>query len=251
MSFSMKGARALAAVAIMAAAAPAAAAESPDMARLKAHPYANGFEKCFSIVSNALPHVGQDVVIRLDLRDFFSNTAATRVEKYFRSVGWNSQAAALLTNLCTHDGSLPQGAPTSPRLSNLVNFHLDARLAGLAQSLGLAYSRYADDITFSGPARRDNKTGRATSVISFVKQILHEEGRYVLHTDRKLRIARRHDPQIVTGLVVNAKVNLKRDVRRKLRAVEHHLRCGKPATMTQRQLDGWKSLQAMITSQRG
>lgn len=220
------------------------------LARLKSHPSATGFEKGYSIVSNALPHVGQDVVIRLDLKDFFNSTLATRIEKYFRSIGWNNEAAALLTNLCTDDGSLPQGAPTSPRLSNLVNFKLDARLSALAQSLGLAYSRYADDITFSGPARRDNKTGRANSIIHFVKQILHEEGRYVLHTDRKLRIARRHDRQLVTGLVVNEKVNLKRDVRRRLRAVEHHLRTGKPATMTQRQLDGWKSLQSMIAAQR-
>ena len=212
--------------------------------RLKAHPSATGFERKFSIVSNALPHVGQEVVIRLDLKEFFTSTPANRIDSYFRTIGWNADAAALLTKLCTHDRSLPQGAPTSPRLSNLVNFHLDVRLAGLARSLGLAYSRYADDMTFSGPEKARN----ATAAIHLVKEIVKEEG-YTLHIAKKLRIARRHDRQLVTGLVVNQKVNLRRDVRRKLRAIDHHLRVGKPATLTPQQFGGWKSLQSMIASQ--
>src|SRR5439155_7805779 len=111
------------------------------LARLRAHPCATGFERRQSIVTHALVHVGRDVVIKLDLKDFFTATKADRVEAYFRRIGWDADAAALLTNLCTHDSSLPQGAPTSPRLSNLVNHRLDARLFALARKRKVAYSR--------------------------------------------------------------------------------------------------------------
>jgi retron-type reverse transcriptase len=230
---------------------------------LRAHPCATGFERGHSIVTNALPHVGQDVVIRLDLRDFFQSTSATRVESYFRAIGWDAQAAALLARICTHDGSLPQGAPTSPRLSNLVNWRLDARLFALAQSAGAAYSRYADDITFSARVElvkrmRDlnpktllpvhTQTSRINDLIFATKRIVAEEG-YELHTVKKLRIARRHDRQMVTGLVVNARPNLPRALRRKLRAIEHRQKNARQATMTPEQLAGWRALQDMIAAQ--
>jgi retron-type reverse transcriptase len=211
--------------------------------RLRAHPSATGFERGYSIVSNALPHVGQEVVIKLDIRDFFGTTSAKRVDAYFRMIGWNADAAALLTMLCTHEGSLPQGAPTSSRLSNLVNYALDARLAALTAKWKLSYSRYADDMTFAGPA-----TPRITNVIHAVKEIVADYS-YALHTEKKLRIARRGDRQIVTGLVVNGKVNLPRSRRRWLRAVEHHLKVGKPVTLTTQQLAGWRALAAMVKSQ--
>ena len=218
--------------------------------KLKSHPSATGFEAGHSIVTNALPHRRQDVVIKLDIRDFFTSTSAGRVEAYFRKIGWDADAAGLLTKLCTHEGGLPQGAPTSPRLSNLLNYKLDVRLAAFAASRGMEYSRYADDMTFSGPAEseRTEGIGRNNDVISLVKMILEFEG-YALHTKKKLRIARRGDRQVVTGLVVNDGVNLPRARRRWLRAVEHHVRTGKPATLTPAQLRGWQSLQSMVTTQ--
>jgi RNA-directed DNA polymerase len=221
--------------------------------------------RCFVgrvFATHALPHVGQDVVIRLDLKDFFASTPAARVEGYFRTIGWDADAAALLARLCTYEGALPQGAPTSPRLSNLVNHRLDARLFALARSRGVAYSRYADDMTLSGPTRaphgrrRDpksllklaSKPDRINDLIHEVKRIVEEEG-YVLHTEKKLRIMRRGDRQLVTGLVVNEKVNLPRATRRRLRAVEHHLRTGHPATLTAQQFAGWQSLASMVRAQ--
>jgi RNA-directed DNA polymerase len=220
--------------------------------RLPAHPCAAGFERGHSIVTNALPHVGRDVVVRLDLRDFFPSIPAERVEKYFRQIGWDAEAAALLTSLCTHEGSLPQGAPTSPRLSNLVNYRLDARLCALAETRQASYSRYADDMTLSwtaapGPTERD-ANGRRNDLIHLIKQIVADEG-YRLHTKKKLRIARRHDRQLVTGLVVNQKVNLPRLTRRRLRAAAHHLATGRPATLTAEQLAGWQALQHMVATQ--
>lgn len=227
--------------------------------RLKAHPCATGFERGHSIVTNAQPHVGQELVIKLDLRDFFTATTANRVEKYFYKIGWNAAAAAVLARLCTYRGSLPQGAPTSPRLSNLLNYRLDARLFALAQARGLAYSRYADDMTFSGPARapalKNNPTlepkpsdvYRVNDIVHLVKDIVAEEG-YALHTEKKLRIARRHQRQVVTGLIVNQSVQLPRKTRRWLRAVEHRLAKTGRSTLSPQQLQGWRALHSMVRS---
>ena len=215
------------------------------LGRLKSHPCATGFEKGHSIVTNALHHAGRVVVVRMDLRDFFTTTRADRVKRYFRKIGWNREAAGLLTRLCTHDGSLPQGAPTSPRLSNLVNYRLDARLAAFADRFGAAYSRYADDLTFSFDADQPRAVHR---VIRVVRSMVGEEG-YAAHGGRKLQVRRRHQRQIVTGLVVNAGINLPRETRRWLRAVEHRLATGRETSLTPAQITGWRALQSMIVMQ--
>ena len=215
------------------------------LGRLRAHPAAKGFERGESVVTNALPHTMQDVVIRMDLKEFFPSTSAKRVTDYFRRIGWDKKSAALLTELCTHDGGLPQGAPTSPRLSNLVNYQLDARLAGLAALFGGAYTRYADDLTFSLPLPN---RGDQNSLVGSTKAVLRDYG-YTLHQDKKFRIARDHHRQVVTGLVVNQRVNLPRHVRRRLRAIRHHLATGRPATLTPEQLAGWLAYQNMVETQ--
>jgi RNA-directed DNA polymerase len=213
--------------------------------RLRSHAAAHGFERGRSIVTAALPHARRAVVLRMDVRDFFAETSAARVESYFRAVGWNAEAAALLARLSTHAGGLPQGAPTSPRLSNLVNFRLDARLSALARSLGAAYTRYADDMAFSFDA---DEHENVTSVIRATKKILGEEG-YRLHTDKKLRVLRRHARQTVAGLVVNEGVRLPRATRRWLRAVEHRAARDGQTTLTPAQLQGWRALARMVSEQ--
>src|SRR5262249_31741579 len=92
------------------------------LGRLRCHPAAMGFERGRSIVTNALPHRGNAVVLRMDLNEFFESTTAERVQTYFAEIGWDEEASRLLTDLCTNNGALPQGAPTSPKLSNLVNY---------------------------------------------------------------------------------------------------------------------------------
>jgi RNA-directed DNA polymerase len=240
------------------------------LSRLNCHPAAKGFERGQSIVTNASPHVRQSVVVRMDLKDYFESTKSDRVRDFFLRVGWDKEAAEILTKLCTHRGGLPPGAPTSPRLSNLVNYRLDTRLAALAKKginadsvhlrnprTGAAvsaistetlaiYTRYADDLTFSFPV---NDPASVHRLIYFVKRIALDEG-YQVHMRKKLQIRRQHDQQKVTGLVVNDRVNLPREVRRQLRTVEHHQRTGRPATMTPAQLAGWKALQNMIDKQR-
>ncbi|MDP6634482.1 MAG: reverse transcriptase domain-containing protein [Phycisphaerae bacterium] len=213
---------------------------------LKSHPAATGFERGKSIVTNALPHVGARVVVRMDIKDFFPSTAAFRVGAYFRGIGWEEEAVELLVRLTAWEGGLPQGAPTSPRLSNLLNYMMDARLDGLAGYLGGAYTRYADDITFSFPT---NDLGVEKVAIISTGQIVDEYG-YRLHRRRKLSIRREHQQQLVTGLVVNEKPSLPRKMRRKLRAIRHHIETGRPATMTPEQLAGWDALEQMIRTQR-
>jgi hypothetical protein len=227
--------------------------------RLSVHPAATGFERGCSIVRNARAHQGRAVVMRFDVKDFFASTTAKRLRRCFRRVGWNRPATELLLRLCTHKGRLPQGAPTSPRLSNLVNFRLDARLAGMASRLGAAYTRYADDVTLSFDHEDHAKIHYMQR---FMRDVLSSEG-YALHQRKKLSVRRRHDRQMVTGLVVNHRVNLPRRVRRWLRAVEYRSRTARPAsldsheplsarkkpTLTPQQLDGWRALQAMIARQ--
>jgi RNA-directed DNA polymerase len=231
------------------------------LARLHNHPAAHGFERGRSIVTNARVHVRQAVVVRMDLKDFFPATRAKRIRKYFRRIGWNRPAARLLTHLCTFEGGLPQGAPTSPRLSNLVNYRLDARLTGLAarrrlrnlrtgrdagvRDIGAVYTRYADDLTFSFAT---DDPADIRYVIRVTRFIVGREG-YQLHLHKKLQIRRRHDRQQVTGLVVNDRVNLPRATRRWLRAVEHRAARDGRSTLTPDQLAGWRALQKMIDHQ--
>ena len=222
--------------------------------RLRSHPAVHGFEEHRSIATNAAAHVGQALVIRLDLKDFFPSMRARWVRRYFRNIGWNRQAADLLVRVCFpraaphsaarrhFEDGLPQGAPTSPRLSNLVNYAMDARLHALAKSLGGVYTRYADDITVSLATADNVKKGL---VVGGVERICRDCG-YRVHRGKKRSYRRRHQRQVVTGIVVNDKTDLPREVRRRLRAVEHRLRTGKPATMTEQQLAGWRALERMV-----
>jgi transposase-like protein len=213
--------------------------------RLSAHACAHGFERGRSTVTGAVPHARKAVVVRMDVRDFFGSIKSQRVRDYFARVGWDSEAAQLLTRLCTHEGALPQGAPTSPRLSNLVNFKLDARLSALARKCGADYTRYADDMAFSFA---EGGHEQLQPFIRTAKKILREEG-YELHTRKKLQIRRRHHRQTVTGLVVNDRAALPRATRRWLRAVEHRASQGRETTLSPAQLEGWRALRKMVERQ--
>lgn len=222
------------------------------LARLSSHPAAHGFERGRSIVTNALPHVARAVVVRMDLRDFFTSTSVRRVRDYFKRIGWGREAADVLTRLTTLDGGLPQGAPTSPRISNLVNRRLDARLSALAGRFGAAYTRYADNLTFS--FARDNRAATA-AVVGAAREIVSDEG-YALHGRRKFSCRRRCSRQEVTGLVVNEGVNLPRETRRMLRAALHRAALhragtGREPTLSPGQLAGWRAFVSMVARQSG
>jgi hypothetical protein len=197
--------------------------------RLPTHPCAHGFVKGRSVLTNATPHVGRAVVVKLDLDSFFPTVDFRRVEGMFRYYGYAGEAARALALLCTHrpvlpdgyvvwPGVLPQGAPTSPAVANLVCRRLDARLEGVARRFGATYTRYADDLTFSF-ADAPKALGR---FLWWVDQVTQQEG-FALNA-RKKKVLRRNQQQRVTGVVVNDRPSVPRADRRRLRAILHQCR---------------------------
>jgi RNA-directed DNA polymerase len=202
--------------------------------RLTVDSAAHGFVTGRSIVTNARPHAGRAVLVNLDLADFFPSVHFVRVRSVFARLGYSGAVASLLALLCTecprrevrYDGKtyfvatgprgLPQGACTSPALANQVAGRLDRRLAGLARKLNLAYTRYADDLTFSSAEPMVQRIGY---LMARVRHIAQDEGFTV--NEKKCRVLKRNAAQIVTGLVVNDKPTLRRKDIRRLRAILH------------------------------
>lgn len=191
-----------------------------------AHPAVHGFVKGRSIRTFAAPHAGRSVVLRMDLQDFFPGFRAARIQALFRTFGYPEAVADRLGGLCTNAlrgreapeiyrrPHLPQGAPTSPALANICSYRLDCRLAGLAEAAAVDYTRYADDLAFSGGP--DFVRG-AKRFSAHVAAILLDEGFAV--NFRKTRIMRQGVRQHLAGLVVNSHVNVDRGDYDELKAI--------------------------------
>jgi hypothetical protein len=182
---------------------------------------AKGFRSGESIVTNALPHTDQQMVVNVDIKSFFPNTGYGRiVDACGQLLGGrlSRRAVCLVADICSYGGGLPTGAPTSPAIANIVLSRVDWALTKAAAKYDITYTRYADDLTFSGH-------GDTQKIIPFAARLLAELG-YELDP-RKINIFRRGRRQIVTGLVVNEKVNLPRTLRRKLRAAVHNRSAGR------------------------
>lgn len=178
------------------------------MDRVSSSEYATGFEHKTSIVKNAKKHLNQYCVINMDLKDFFSSVSKKKVFYLFSNLGYSKEMSYIFATICTYQNALPQGAPTSPKLSNLSCIRLDKRLAGLCKTYGANYSRYADDITISGNKYIKN-------MIPIVKKIIQEEKFSV--NNKKTRILEKSQRQEVTGLNLNAgKVTVPRQYKREL-----------------------------------
>lgn len=205
------------------------------------HDAAHGFRSARSIRSFSAPHAGRRVVIRLDLQDFFPSIRFARVEAVFAAAGYPEIVARLLAGLCTNCAPadawrgaegllpkpeqrlaserryralhLPQGAPTSPALANLAAFRLDCRLAALARASGGRYTRYADDLAFSGDEAFSRSARR---FVVQVAAVALEEGFRVEH--RKTRIMRQSVRQRLAGVVVNQHPNAARQDYDRLKA---------------------------------
>ena len=205
------------------------------------HDAAHGFCPGRSPSTFAARHVGRAVVIKFDLEDFFPSITFARLTALFMTVGYPETVAGLLAGLCSNTtpvevwpnrqcpsadreafrtrlrystSHLPQGAPTSPALANLCAFRLDRRLTGLADTAVATYTRYADDLVFSG----DEKFARhAVRFADHVAAIVCEEGFTVNH--RKTRVMKRGVRQQVTGIVVNSRLNTPRDDYDHLKAI--------------------------------
>jgi hypothetical protein len=208
------------------------------------HEAAHGFRPGRSVRSYVAPHVGRRVVLKLDLRDFFASITSARVVALFRTAGYPEPVARLLAGLCTNAAPgdawdrpsspvagpeawrarrlyqvphLPQGAPTSPALANLCAYRLDCRLAGLAASAGASYTRYADDLAFSG----DRDFERSADRLHLRACAIALEEGFAVNT-RKTRLMRRATRQRVAGVVVNERPNVPRDQYDALKATLHN-----------------------------
>lgn len=173
--------------------------------KIKFSDCAKGFKKETSIVDNAKEHCNKKYVLNIDLQNFFPSINYSKVFKLFCYIGYNREVSHLLTKLCTNEQDvLPQGAPTSPCISNLVNVKLDKRLSCFAKSIGGVYTRYADDITISS-------NSNPFKYIQTITKIVNEEG-YQLN-NKKTRIQNCGQKQEVTGLIVNDKLSVSRKIR--------------------------------------
>jgi RNA-directed DNA polymerase len=219
-----------------------------------AHDAAHGFTVGRSVLTHAAAHTGRAVVLRIDLRDFFASVSAGRVYGIFRTLGYDRGIAHTLTGLCSNSipamvwnatdrprqshlvqphfwlgrqlatPHLPQGAPTSPALANLAAFALDRRLSGLGRAFDLSYSRYADDLVFSGPRLTDRAN---RTLLEMSARIVGEEGFRVNRDKSSLRTAAQR--QLVTGVVVNAHANVPRPEYDRLKAILHRMAVDGPS----------------------
>ena len=181
-----------------------------------------GFTKGLSFVSNATPHVGKAWILNIDLKDFFDQINFGRVRGVFMAKPYcaGKEAATVMAQIACYKGKLPQGAPTSPIISNIVSSSLDSRLIAFAKKYKLLYTRYADDITFSS---RYKNIPKAVAVVNGneidlgveLAKIIDESG-FVVNKS-KISLTFPHQRQEVTGLTVNNKVNIKREQLRKIR----------------------------------
>jgi len=176
-------------------------------------PSITGFVQGKNIFSNAEPHLPNRNLMVLDIEDFFPSVHRRQVNRIFTSFGYPRKVANLLTGLCTYGLRLPQGAPTSPSLANLAFVPVDLALIDLAKSWGCVYTRYADDIAFSGNIAFSNIEGGE------VRHIIEESGFSV--NERKCRIIGSGGRQILAGLVVNTAGLPLRSKRRRWRAMFH------------------------------
>jgi RNA-directed DNA polymerase len=203
--------------------------------KLPVEPPAHGFVAGRSTVTNATPHLRRDLIINLDLAEFFPTIVFRRVRGVFKRMGYSPAVATIFALLATEaprlpvsfegqrvevavgERALPQGAPTSPAISNQIVKKLDRRLAGLAKKHGFTYTRYADDLTFSAPEGHRDQIARLQASI---RHVVAEEGFAV--NLKKGRVQRRSGRQDVTGIVVNDKLGIPRTEVRRLRAILHN-----------------------------
>lgn len=179
--------------------------------QLEISEYSTAYCKGKSLLDNASPHVGKECVLKLDISHFFDSIDDDAVYLVMKRLGLSIPATTLLTHLCTYKTRLPQGAPTSPYIANLVMKQFDEKLGNWCSKHNINYTRYSDDMTFSG----DKSDIRSANVVGKVRRMLYRMG-FTLN-DKKTVFISSSQQQRVTGVVVNEKTSLSRSQRRALR----------------------------------
>ena len=179
------------------------------------HSAAHGYVSDKSIKTNAKEHLKQKSLLKMDLKNFFPSINIKRVINVFQRCGYANNVSFYLARICCYDNRLPQGAATSPYLSNVIAFILDKRLHNMAEKLNLNYTRYADDLSFSG----DKITG---GTIDYISRIIEDCG-FEINTDKTLLISKQNR-KIVTGLSISGdRVKIPKRYKRKLRQELHYI----------------------------
>jgi RNA-directed DNA polymerase len=188
--------------------------------RTRIHTAAIGGVRGKGLIDNLKMHVGKPMVANFDLKSFFTNINSRQVFETFCAIGVSPKVAKVLTRLTTFKGRIPQGAPTSTMLANIVAGYerqncLDGRIGGLCQKHGSQNKRWIDDLSISGPRYLPRFKGTVEKII--------EQSGFKPNID-KISFASDREPQVVTGHLVNVKPNVMKDERRNLRAILHKCR---------------------------
>ncbi len=204
--------------------------------KMDVNEHAHGFVPGKSILTNAAMHVGKELVINIDLKNFFPTLTFKRIKGMFRAMGYSDQMSTIFGLICSEpdtdevmlDGEkyyvskgerrLPQGAPTSPALTNLICYRMDKRFKGIADQLGFTYTRYADDLTFSMPGT-DNAAIK--KLMGRVRAVVEDE-KFSIHP-KKIHYMRKGSRKEVTGIVVNEKLSVNRKKLKQFRAVLYRI----------------------------
>ena len=185
----------------------------------------HGFVMDRSVITNASSHLRRNFVVNLDVEKFFPSISENRVSGLLKALGVDENVSAIIARICTNQGVLPQGAPTSPVLSNMICFKMDKDLLKLSKAARCIYTRYADDITFSSYQKPDllfgagvPQTGKFTPQLlaSEISAVFTNNG-FKLNAD-KCQYADKHSRRIVTGLKINSGLNVDRRFVRNIRA---------------------------------
>lgn len=178
--------------------------------------YAKAYKPGSSIQKNARPHVGKKKILKLDIEGFFDHILYSRVkDTVFYEEKYSESIRILLTMLCYYNDSLPQGAPTSPAITNIIMYDFDETVGAFCNEKNIAYTRYCDDMTFSGDF--DEK-----EIISFVKNELFKFGLHL--NNRKTAVVPATKRQCVTGIVVNEKMNITKDYKKTIRQEIYYIK---------------------------
>lgn len=178
--------------------------------------YAKAYKPGSSIQKNARPHVGKKKILKLDIEGFFDHILYSRVkDTVFYEEKYSESIRILLTMLCYYNDSLPQGAPTSPAITNIIMYDFDETVGDFCIKKKIAYTRYCDDMTFSGCF--DER-----EIISFVKGELRKLGLFL--KNRKTAVISASKRQVVTGIVVNEKMNVTKDYKKTIRQEIYYIK---------------------------
>ncbi len=177
--------------------------------------YAKAYVKNCSLKENVKPHVNKQIVLKLDIEDFFDSITFEKIYAVFPKEKYSTSIRTMLAHLVTYFDALPQGAPTSPYLSNLVMKHFDEIIGAYCEKQGISYTRYCDDLTFSGDFDYWKLKKKVSNFLNKMGFVLNE---------KKTKVIKQNNAQLITGLVVNEKINVQKEVRKRIRQEMYYIK---------------------------